>query len=267
MRPAVLAVATASLVALTVATGCRDDRVRVTFRPEVGDTYRYETTVSSRTSLSLEGLPVDVRGEDAVLVAEHTVVAADDDGVRVQVVLSTEGEDDRTFVVRFDRAAQLEAVERIEGLPEEALGQFGLSEIFPTAAGAPPDKRLAPGETWEIDEDVTLPDIEGGARLRGDGRLEELGIVDGEEAARLHVSSRVPLAATTITDQGPLELDGVQESESSATHDLDDGAVRRASARTVGRYRIELSPPPGQVADPVPGELTVEVRSETRRLD
>lgn len=265
MRPAVVALA--CLAALGAGAGCRDDTVRVTFRPQVGDSYRYETRVSSRTSLSLEGLPLDVRGEDATLVAEHTVLTADREGVRVRVVLSTSGETDRTFVVRFDRSAQLEEVERIEGLPQAALGQFGLAEIFPTAAGAPPDRRLAPGDGWVIDEDVRLPDIEGGARLRGEGRLERLGIVDGEEVALLEVTSRVPLAATTITDQGALELDGVQESESTATHDLADGAVRRARARTVGRYRIELSPPAGQIADPVPGRLTVEVSSETRRLD
>ena len=46
----------------------------------------------------------------------------------------------------FDRAAQLTAVESVEGMPAEALGTLGLSEIFPAAAGAPPDRPLRPGE-------------------------------------------------------------------------------------------------------------------------
>jgi hypothetical protein len=36
--------------------------------------------------------------------------------------------------MRFDRAAQLTAVESVEGIPAEALGSLGLSEIFPAAA-------------------------------------------------------------------------------------------------------------------------------------
>src|SRR3712207_6086484 len=101
-----------------------------------------------------------------------------------------------TTLFRSDRAGQLAEVERIEGLPAQVLGELGISEIFPAAAAAPPDRPLSPGDRWTINAPVDLPGLAPG-RLRGQGRLIALGVVDGREVATIEsvVELTVPQGA------------------------------------------------------------------------
>ncbi|HUF34115.1 MAG TPA: hypothetical protein VMN58_12995 [Acidimicrobiales bacterium] len=266
--PALRAVVVATVVLGSVVGlgGCRSDTVRVTFRPEVGDTFRYEVRVRSTTEIHLTGAEPDVRSDDVLLTADHTVLEpADDGGVRVEVLLTEPGTTQRRFVVVFDRAAQLAEVESIEGVPDELLGSLGIPEIFPAAAGAAPNAPLGPGARWRIDDEVVLPGSPHPARLTGDGRLVELGVVDGADVARLTTTSRVEVGAGGGFN-GAARLDGVQETRYTAVHDLADGAVRRSSSRTTGTFDLSLGPPSGTFSDPVSGTLVVLVESETRRL-
>ena len=262
-----LAVLLAVVALGTTLTGCRDDTVRLTFRPRVGASYLYETRVRTVTEVELEGSEPDVTRDDTILQARHTVLDAGAGGVRVRVVLQASGEEPRAYVVRFDRAAQLQGIERIEGIPPAALGELGIAEIFPAATGAPPPRRLSPGARWRIADEVTLPGIEGSPRLVGRGVLEEVGIVDGHDVARVRTSSRLPLRAVSDTPNGELRFEGMETTRYRATHDLDDGAVRSSSSFTVGTFRIVLSPPLGRTGDPLPGTLHVEIRSETRLVE
>src|SRR4051812_47708982 len=150
-------IALAGLLLVSGLTACRDDTVRLAFRPEVGDVYRYEVTVRSRSEVRLPGEKPEVRSDEIVLQSEQTVLASGRDGVRIQVVLGDRSGSVRTFVVRFDRAAQLESVESDDAIDDSEAGVLGISEIFPAAAGAPPAGRLHPGEHWTIDDDVAVP--------------------------------------------------------------------------------------------------------------
>ena len=244
--------------------------MRLSFRPDVGDVYRYEVTVRSRSEVRLPGHDPVVRSEEVVLQSEHTVLEADDDGVRVQVILADAAGSVRTFVVRFDRAAQLEAVEADDALVDVGDGAdaFGISEIFPAASGAPPDRRLAPGDRWEVDESIALPGAVGRSLLSGSGRLAELGVLDGNDVARVVTSTRLQLASEVVSLEGEtLRLDGEQTTTQRASHDLADGSVRAASSSTTGEYDLEIRPPIGRIGEPVEGTLTVEVSSRSRRLD
>ena len=258
-------------------TGCRDDTVRVTFRPAVGAVYRYEVTVRSHSEVRIPGESPDVRDEKVVLQSEHTVLDAGPDGVRVRVILGDASGSVRSFVVVFDRAAQLESVEADDATAIDETGEadaaesasaFGISEIFPAAAGAPPDHPLAPGERWAVDDLVAVPGSVGEAQLTGEGRLVELGIDDGEEVARLATSAVLRLQSAQQDEGGEtVLLDGEQVTEQRSTHDLADGAVRSASSTTTGTFALEIQPPFGQLRDPVRGTLTVRVTSKTVRLD
>src|SRR5687768_1431183 len=75
-----------ALLSVTL-TACRDDTVRVTFRPAVGAVYRYEVTVRSHSEVRIAGEDPDIRDEEVVLQSEHTVLDAGPDGVRVRVIL------------------------------------------------------------------------------------------------------------------------------------------------------------------------------------
>jgi len=269
------------LLVLPVLTGCRDDTVPVTFRPRVGSVYRYEITVHSRTEVRLPGEKPQVRSDEIRLQSEQTVLNAGPNGVRVKVVLGDAKGGVRTFVVRFDRAAQLESVESDDPVSvaggetgtsgaagSSGAGVFGISEIFPAAAGAPPERPLAPGERWRVDQLVSVPGSIGRAELTGQGRLDELGYIGEAAVARLATTIRLQLTSAQETADGErVILDGEQTTDQRAAQDLRDGAVRSAESTTHGTFALEIDPPLGELREPIHGTLTVQVRSTTKRLD
>lgn len=256
----------APLLVLAILAGCRADTVSVSFRPAVGAVYRYEIRVRAVSTTTLEGREPERKDEEIRLVSEHTVLAAGSKGVRVRVLVGEPGQLAQSFVVRFDRAAQLRSLESTEGAPADIVGALGVPEIAPGATGAPPGTPLAPGDTWELSRRVVIPGEDRPARLRTHGRLRELGIEGHEKVARLSSTTELPIDAANASARGSLHLHGLQRIVQRATYDLDDGAVRRATATTTGRFQIELSPPTGEQAVAIPGTLVVRVTSTTRRL-
>jgi hypothetical protein len=259
--------ACALLLASANLVGCRSGTVAVSFHPKVGTTYRYEVQVTSVSTTTIEGTPPDRRHETVHLVAEHTVLAAGPNGVRVRVVVGEPGAAPQAFVVRFDRAAQLQSIDSVEGAPADIVGALGVPEIFPGAAGAAP-RRLSPGQRWTVDRDVRIPGTGSPSRLHSEGRLVELGLASGEKVAHLRSTATLPLRTTTSSaGGGSLRIDGRQHIVQRATYDLGDGAVRAAAATTTGHFRLQVRPPPGTVAPPVPGTLDVRVTSTTKRVE
>jgi hypothetical protein len=242
--------------------------VLLSFRPRVGSTYDYDVRVTSVTTRHVEGRPSQTTREEARFRAHQTVLRADRSGIRVRVELRRPGTAPRTYVVRYDRAAQLEAIESVEGIPVASLGGLGVSEIFPAAAGAPPDRPLALGDRWAIDDVVRLPGDVNGAHLLGSGRLNELGVVDGHDVARIATRSTLPVESATGTAASGAALvrHGTLVTDNKATHDIADGSVRELTSRTRGRFDIVIRPPSGVTGTPVNGTLDVEVDSETVRV-
>jgi hypothetical protein len=265
VRRAARAVLVGALVGGLLA-GCSPDTVRVSFRPSIGTRYRHEVKVHSVTTIRLAGSPPEETVDDAVLVTESTVLPGPPGEARVRVRLQQRGQPDRTFVARFDRGAQLAGVEAVEGLPPSVLSPGALPHILPGAPGAPPDRPLAPGERWTIDTPVGLPGA-APARISGSGRLLELGLLDGRKVASTKAETRVPLTSRAQLRGSTVTLTGVEISEGTATRALADGAVERAETETRGEFRVTLTPvQPAELVTPVGGTLTIEVRSETRRL-
>ena len=257
-----LLVATALAV---ITTACREDTVRLSFQPRSGDRYSYRVEVEAEALTTVGDEPPQRSQSSNVFESEQSVLDSQPSGTRVQVRLSEVGGLARNFVVRLDRAAQLAEVQSIEGLPTSALGGLGLSEVFPAAAGAPPDEPLSPGSRWAIDEPVQLasPEL---FRLVGEGRLAKLGVVDGREVATVVSNYRLPVKRTAQERRNKLELSGSQDTNASTTYDLKDGSVVSVEARTSGSYTIMLLPRDGTPGPAIPGRVTVEVRSVTRRV-
>lgn len=255
--------ATAAIAALLALTACRPDGVRLAFRPSTGASYAYKVEVHAEVVTRIGDTEERRRVDEDVLFADHAVLSGSGRSSRVQVRLRGEGQPTRTFIVSLDRAGQLAEVQRIEGLPASALGTLGLSEIFPAAAGAPPNRRLSPGDRWQVDEPVTLPGASP-ARLKGEGRLVELGVVDGRDVARIDTTYRLPVQRTSDEEQGRIVLEGEQTVHALTTSSVDDGAVERAETETTGRFTLRLLPREGGAA--VPGVLEIVVRSVTTRL-
>lgn len=254
------------VVGLVVPTAaCRADTVRLSLQPAPGErsAYRIDVRAVSVTTIG-DGAPRRTVA-DAVLQARHRVLESGPAGSRVEVQLREEGSGSSTFVVRFDRAAQPIEVQRVEGLPAGALGDLGLSEIFPAAAAAPPDRPLSPGDRWAIDEPVRLASP-GPGRLVGEGRLVSLAAAGGRRLAQVSSSYRLPVRRTEEETSGRLRMEGALATVARVAYDLDDEVVQSVRARTRGTYRVTLLPPPGVPGAPVPGTLVVEVDSTSRRV-
>lgn len=254
-------------VVAVVASGCRDDHVTIAYQPRPGAIFTYAIHVVSTTTNSFPGRPISQPpGVPADFIASHRVLDARNGTTRVEVRLAREGLGERTFVMRFDRAAQLTAVESVEGIPAEALGSLGLSEIFPVAAGAPPDRPLRPGDHWAIDDQVQLAGMDAPARLTGTGHLVQLGVIDGHKTATVTSATTLPLTSTTTRSDGVQTLTGTQTTTITVVYDLVDGSVRHSTAATAGHFDVFLRPPSGQPGAPIKGTVTVDLRSEIRRV-
>lgn len=239
--------------------------MRLGLSPAVGARAVYRITVRAETVTTIgEGEPRR-RVQDTVLVARHRVLESGPDGSRIEVRLSAEREGESRFDVRFDRAGQAVEVQRIEGLPAQALGDLGLSEIYPAAAAAPPDRPLAPGDRWDIDEPVTFAGPTS-ARAVGEGRLVRLEAADGRRLAQVETDYRLPVQRTAEETAGRLLLDGSLDTRARVAYDLDADLVEWVQATSRGRYRVTLLPPAGLAGTPVPGTLVVDVESSTRRV-
>lgn len=262
-RPTLLLLTGVTAGALLVGA-CRPDGVHLGFRPAPGAHYSYRVEVHAEvtTRIGADG-QTQRRVDDDVLFADHAVLSAGGRSSRVEVRLHGPGQPSRTFVVSLDRFAQLAEVQTIEGLPASALGTLGLSEIFPAAAGAPPDRLLSPGERWRIDEPVALPGASP-SRLQGEGRLVELGVVAGREVARVDSTFRLPVARSSEESQGRIVLNGEQVVHSRSLSGVADGAVEEVRTDTRATYTLQLLPRGSDSS--VPGELIVVVRSVTKRL-
>ena len=206
-------------------TACSDDKaVHVGFRPEAGATYRYEIKVQSVTTTELGDEAPDRAVDEVTLESRDTVLSAAPEEIKVQVQLRRAGSPDRTFRVRFDRAAQLAGVDAVDGLPPEVLGPVGLPEFLPAAATAPPDRPLSPGEKWKID---ATPTFAGAApvRLEGTGRLVKVTTADGRKVASIKAETSVPLSGTSQVGDATVTISGTETTESTATRALADGVV------------------------------------------
>lgn len=253
----------ASLVPLVAA--CQPGTVELAFRPRVGTNYRYEVAVRTLTTTRLADSPVERTVDEALLVADDTVLSAGPQGVQMRVRLRRPGSPERTYVVRLDRAAQLAGVEAVEGLPPAVLGPEALPEILPGAPGAPPDRPLGPGERWTIDARPSIPGADA-QRLRGWGKLLELRLRDGKEVATTRSVTVLPLRSTAQVRGGTLLLDGTETTDTTATRSLADGSIENSASVTHGEFGITLTPPSPDAGDLVTGTLSIEVRSETRRV-
>lgn len=235
--------------------------MRLEYRPAAGTRSSYDLRVTTLSTTALEGEPARTQRDTAALRADHRVLV---DGARVAVRLFGPGESERDFVVRLDRGGQLTSVETVEGLPAAALGDLGLSEVFPASVTAPPSRSLLPGDRWKINVDVLL-DGAAPVRVAGRGRLAALGVSGGEDIATVETDVSLPVNRTTATDSGgSAHLVGEQRTRVRSTHRLSDGVLRSARARTVGEFVLTLSPPTPDGGPPITGTLTVVVTSTTR---
>jgi len=254
----------AALAVLGGVAACEPSTVAVRFEPEVGDVYRFRAEVDTDVVRRLED-DVSEESDDARLTATQTVRRVGDDEVLVRVALQQDGAPPRTVDVRLDRASRLTAIELIEGVPAEALG-LDVATDLPADITSPPAGPLEPGDRWVIEREVRLGDGRRPVLVRGEGRIDALGVEDGHEVAVAVVSIDVPVRTVVDTAGGLVRVVGLQRTESETAYDLRDGALRRDRTRIHGEVALIAEPPPGVEAAPLRGELEYRIDTRTRRL-
>jgi hypothetical protein len=222
--------------------------------------------VNTSSTTKLTGVPR--RDRHSFVLQSDQVVRDADPGADTQVAvrLSGAGQKARDFVVRLDRAGQLATVETVEGVPSDALGNLGISELLPSAAGALPRKALRPGDRWRISQLVRIGSLPAG-RLVGWGRLASLGVSHGTELAVVDTEVALPVDRTTdLETGGTSRLLGSLRTTMHVVQRVKDGVVLQARAHSVGHYKVTLSPPESLDGPPVLGTLTVTISSTTKAL-
>jgi hypothetical protein len=251
------------LMVLAAAPACRPDHVRVTYRPRPGSVAVYRVRVHAVVTTTIADRPPRRTEEDGTFTARHAVLQRGDRESEVQVRLTSSVAEPRTFVVSIDRGGQLTAVRSVEGLPADILGGLGISEVFPAAAGAPPDRPLHPATRWLIDEPVALT-AGPVSRLVGTGQVVGFGVVHGRRLIELSTAYSLDAHQSGPQDNGTIVLDGQASTAQRTARNVADGVVESADATTTGRFAISVTPDGAGVA--VPGTLTLEVTSHTHRI-
>ena len=263
-RPAPLSVALLAILAGGTLPACAPGTVQVAFRPRVGAQYSYQVEVRTRSTLRVDGQEPVSSDVTTSLLVNQTVLTTGGDGSTVQVVLRTTPEDERTVLVRLDRAAQLVGLEPGKA-GDAALGEIGVGELFPAAVAAPPNRPLRPGERWQVDSPLTLP-ASVPTRLVGDGRLTGLGVVAGRKSATVTTVSTLPVVRRIGSAAGKeAVLDGTQRTTTTKSHALADGAIQASRSTTHASYALRFLPPPGLTGDAKRGTQVVEITSRTKR--
>jgi hypothetical protein len=253
------------VLASVVAAGCMDPAIRVSYRPRVGTMTSYELRVTTSSTTKLIGEAPQARHDSFVLRSDQRVRRAQPGAdTQVAVRLSGAGQTPHNFLVRLDRAGQLATVESVEGVPSAALGNLGISELLPSAAGALPREALRPGDRWRISQLLRIGSLRAG-RLVGWGRLASLGVSHGTKLAVVDTEVALPVDRISDLDSGGTSrLVGSVHTTMHVVQRVSDGVVLQARARSIGRYKVTLEPPAALAGPPVNGTLTVTVSSVTK---
>lgn len=255
----------AAAIALTLAlVACDPATVGIRFDPAVGDTYRFRSDISTRVVRTIDD-ETTVEDADSVLDATEVVTAVDDDEITVAVTLERDGATQRSYEVRFDRGDRLTAIDLVEGVPADALG-LDLANDLPADIASPPAGPLEPGETWQIRRVVEVAGQPDPIVVEGVGRIDSLGVVDGNDVAVVVVDLSVPIRSVIETPDGTVRVEGTQSSSTRTMYDLDDGAAREDHTDITGEVDVIVDPPAGVEADPVDGEIRYEIETRTVRI-
>ena len=230
----------------------------------MGDGYRFRSDVRTEVERTIDG-ETTVEDASSVLDATERVVSVDDDEVRIEVTLERDGTTQRTYEVRFDRGDRLTAIDLVEGVPADALG-LDLATDLPADVASPPAGPLEPGTRWEIERVVEIAGQAEPIVVRGKGRIDSLGVVDGNEIAVVVVDLEVPIRSMIDTADGMVTVRGTQRSTSQTTYDLADGAARSDRTDITGDVGVVVEPPAGIVAAPVEGSIAYRVETRTQRV-
>jgi hypothetical protein len=271
-KPRVVLAIIASAACSLALSACRPPTVRLAFAPRPGAIYRFAVHVESTSTTRLSGQAPKTRTDDVQLEAVDTVLATTPSGIQLRVEVSKRGAAVASYAVRLDRQASLVGIDTVDGEPaaqlSSDLGGLQLQDLLPAALGAPPNASLQSGDRWQTEEPFAVPNL-APTQLLEHGRLDRFGVLRGRRVAVTTTTGTLDLLPVQRTAAGAqVSLRGREHTTTSVTRDVADGAVEQSSAHTSGVFDIVLVSTTGPTGAPlVTGQLTLDVRSTTSRLD
>lgn len=235
---------------------CQPDTVTLGFEPAQGDVFRYRYDIELTLTRVTDGGEPESTELTTSIVSEQRVLEHGSAGTLTRVELSSEGAAPRTATVVLDRAGSLAAIEEIADLPVAEFTLPAGAAVFAAQAAQPPAGALRLGDRWRIDDDM----------LRGEARLERLGVVDDEHVAVVSTSITESLDEAARSGLSGVDLAGELRTVTSTMFDLHGGAIRRGSSTSSGDIDVLVAPPAGVVADAVPATITYRLIVRTTRL-
>jgi hypothetical protein len=271
MRRIVVTVVASAAGALGLVA-CRPATVQLAFAPRPGAVYRFAVHVQSKSTTRLSGQPPRTRTDDVQLEAVDTVLSTTGSGSRLRVDVSRRSTAVASYLVRLDRQASLIGIDTVNGEPaaqlSNDLGGLELQYLLPAAVGAPANRSLQSGDRWRLEEPFAVPNV-APTRLLERGRLDRFGVLHGRRVAVTTTAGTLDVAPLPqASGTGQVGLRGREHTTTSVTRDVLDGSIERSTAVTNGLFDIILVSTTGPNGAPlVTGQLTLEVRSTTSRLD
>ena len=262
--------ALALIFCLLLLPACKSDRVDLSYRflADTTITYRLEATANARWDIGGTG-----RGTYRVTFdVTEQVTSVDEQGAIVSVSMTptdvsenglpSPGPDPRSFVLRLGPNGGVLEVIEVDGVPATALEPDQLAFIGTYRPPLAPDPvRL--GDRWESSQQVQL-----GSVFQEIVTLGELDGLDRDEQgkkAKLTYQGSGPLVWTTTLPQGAAELTGSAETDSVATLDLDDGALRTATSTTSGDFEVRVVREDGRA--PISGTLHLDLELDLAKVE
>jgi hypothetical protein len=268
----IILMAVASLVCALALSACRPPSVRLAFAPRPGAAYHFAVHIESTSTTKLSGQAPHTRTDDVQLEAVDTVLVTTVSGSQLRVEVTKRGAAVASYIVRLDRQASLVGIDTVNG--ESAtqltsdLGGIQLQDLLPAALGAPPNQSLQSGDRWQTEEPFAVANL-APTRLLEHGRLDRFGVLRGRRVAVTTTTGTLDLTPVERTAAGAqVGLRGREHTTTSVTRDVADGSIEQSSAHTSGVFDIVLVSTIGPTGAPlVTGQLTLDVRSTTSRLD
>ena len=257
-----------SLIFALIATGCRSDTVRLTYRLDAENVQTYRMEARAQASWDIGG-----RGSGSYRVTfdvTEAVRSVDASGAVVAVVMAPDevtenglpspGPGERSFTLRIGAGGEVLEVLEVDGVSAEALEPEELAFIG-TYRPPLPTREVRLLDTWSSDQDLALGSVF--QQVAATGQLTALDIDHGDPVAELRFEGAGPLGWTTRLPQGEAELTGTATTVNDAKLDIEDGHLDSSNSLTEGIFDVRIAPAGGEA--PITGTLRLDLHLSLRR--
>jgi hypothetical protein len=250
---------------------CRSDTIDLTYRYPEGSRTLYRMTAVAQAEWDIAGR----QGSGAYEITfdiDETVESLEDGSAVVTVEMTTTdfeeqglpspGAQRRSFKLRLGPNGEKLEVLEVDGVPAADLDRDELSFIG-TYRPCLALESVALHATWRCQQGFQLENLS--QEIVTVGELNGLTRDADGDVAEIGYSSSGPLQLQTTLPQGSAQLDGTEETTSSAEFDITEGFLRSGNSTTTSEFEVSVEPAGGGAAET--GSLSQDLRVEIELVE